>query len=81
MVYYYYFIIIIIWSHLFVGIHFVNNGTTRVSFEMVCTKKIYYQNDFDRSLTEFIALQRLYNNLDMIQSMNGIVYLMQFVMF
>ena len=36
-------------------------------------KKIYCQNVFVQSLTEFITLQHLYNYVDMIQSMNGIV--------
>ena len=36
-------------------------------------KKIYCQNVFVPSLTEFITLQRSYNYVDMIQSMNGIV--------
>ena len=36
-------------------------------------KKIYCQNVFVSSLTEFITLQRLYNYVDMVQSMNGIV--------
>ena len=40
---------------------------------MVRTKKKYCQNVFVSSLTEFITLQRLYNYVDMIQSMNGIV--------
>ena len=41
---------------------------------MVRTKKIYCQNIFVLSLTESIILQRLYNYVDMIQSMNGIAY-------
>ena len=40
---------------------------------MVCTKKIHCQNVFVPSLTEFITLQHLYNYVDKIQSMNGIV--------
>ena len=36
-------------------------------------KKIYCQYVFVLSLTESITLQRLYNYVDMIQSMNGIV--------
>ena len=36
-------------------------------------KKIYCQNVFVMSLTEYITLQRLYNYVDMIQSMNYIV--------
>ena len=36
-------------------------------------KKLYCQNAFVPSLTEFITLQRLYNYVDTIQSMNGIV--------
>ena len=36
-------------------------------------KKIYCQNVFVSSLTESITLQRLYNYVDVIQSMNGIV--------
>ena len=40
---------------------------------MVVLKKIYYQNVFVPSLTEFTTLQRLYNYVDTIQSMNGIV--------
>ena len=44
-----------------------------MSFELVRTKKIYCQNVFAPSLTEFITLQRLYNYVDTIQSMNGIV--------
>ena len=36
-------------------------------------KKIYCQNVFVPSLMEFITLQRLYNYVDTIQSMNGIV--------
>ena len=36
-------------------------------------KKIYCQNVFVLSFTEFITLQRLCNYVDMIQSMNGIV--------
>ena len=36
-------------------------------------KKIYCPNVFVPSLTEFITLQRLYNYVDMILSMNGIV--------
>ena len=40
---------------------------------MVRSKKIYCQNVFVPSLTEFIILHRLYNYVDMIQSMNGIV--------
>ena len=39
---------------------------------MVRTKKIYCQNVFVPLLTEFI-LQRLFNYVDMTQSMNGIV--------
>ena len=64
---------LVIWSHPFVGIYFVNNVTNSVSFEMVRTKKIYCQNVFVPSLTEFISLQRLYYYVDMIQSMIGIV--------
>ena len=40
---------------------------------MVRTKNIYCQNVSVPSLTEFITLQCLYNYVDMIQSMNGIV--------
>ena len=36
-------------------------------------KKIYCQNVFVPSLTEFITFQLLYNYVDMIQSMHGIV--------
>ena len=44
-----------------------------MSFEMVRTKKIYCQNVFVPSLRESITLHRLYNYVDVIQSMNGIV--------
>ena len=61
-------------SICFFGIYFVNKGTNSVSFEMVRTKKIYCQNVFvQSSFTEFITLLRLYNYVDMMQSMNGIV--------
>ena len=40
---------------------------------MVRTKKIYCQNVFVSSLKESITLHRLYNYVDTIQSMNGIV--------
>ena len=40
-----------------------------MSFEMVRTKKIYCKNVFVLSLTDFITLQRLFNYVDMIQSM------------
>ena len=76
----------LIWSHPFVGIYFVNNGTNSMSFEMVRIKKIYCQNVF---LTESITLRLLFrpqcrcnarlgtasdlNYVDTIQSMNGIV--------
>ena len=43
-----------------------------MSFEMVRTKKIYCQNVFVLYM-EFITLQRLYNSVDMMHSMNGIV--------
>ena len=40
---------------------------------MIRTKKNILSKCFFPSLTEFITLQRFYNYVDMIQSMNGIV--------
>ena len=64
---------LVIWNHPFVGIYFVNNGTKYREFLDGLYKKKYSQNVFVPSLTEFISLQRLYNYVDTIQPMNGIV--------
>ena len=46
-----------------------------MSFEMVRTKKIYCQNIIGPvSFTEFIIILPFNNYVDMMQSMNGIVY-------
>ena len=65
---------LVIWSHPFVGIYFVNNGTNSVSFKMVRTKKNILSKCFcsvTHGVHNFTTFVQQY--VDMIQSMNGIV--------
>ena len=47
---------LVIWSHPFVGIYFVNDGTNSVSFEMVRTKKNIVKNLLFRNCSRNLLL-------------------------
>ena len=72
---------LVIGNHAFVGINFLNNKGTNISFEMVriknCFVKMFFGRIFHIYLTgivkEIITELRLFNFVDMLQSMNGIV--------